>query len=161
MTYLLIQLFLYLICALVLGLLLGWVIWGARSSRLIAEAKSDGERALREQKERCSEDKAVLQTIIERQTAALEAARAETGRLEKLAALNVENVALAEPQTIPQPAPSGQVRPYHLSVVKSVDGAIVLSGIAPDEAERDKIHALASEIFGEGRFQSRIALADS
>lgn len=43
MTYLLSQLWLYLLCAGLLGLLLGWVIWGWWSRRMIADAKANYE----------------------------------------------------------------------------------------------------------------------
>ncbi len=42
----------------------------------------------------------------------------------------------------------GQVSPYRLTATKAADGAIVLDGVAPGEAERDAVLAAAAEAFG-------------
>jgi len=44
MTYLISQLWLYLLCAGILGLLLGWVIWGWRGRQMVADLRAEQER---------------------------------------------------------------------------------------------------------------------
>jgi len=44
MTYLISQLWIYLLCSGLLGLLLGWVIWGWTSRRYLADARAEHER---------------------------------------------------------------------------------------------------------------------
>ena len=44
MTYLISQLWLYLLAAGLLGLLLGWIIWGWRSRQMIADLKAEQQK---------------------------------------------------------------------------------------------------------------------
>lgn len=61
MTYLISQLWLYLLCAGLLGLFLGWIIWGWWNRRLIAEAKADYERERLALEQKFETDKVALQ----------------------------------------------------------------------------------------------------
>ena len=61
MTYLFSQLWLYLLCAGLLGLLLGWIIWGWWNRRLVAEAKAGYERERLALEKRFEMDKIALQ----------------------------------------------------------------------------------------------------
>jgi predicted flap endonuclease-1-like 5' DNA nuclease len=61
MTYLISQLWLYLLCAGLLGLLLGWVIWGWWGRRLIADARADHERERLALEQRFEADRVSLQ----------------------------------------------------------------------------------------------------
>lgn len=61
MTYLVSQLWLYLLCAGLLGLLLGWVIWGWMSRRHLADARADHERQQLSLKRGFETEKATLE----------------------------------------------------------------------------------------------------
>ncbi|MBX2805653.1 MAG: OmpA family protein [Hyphomicrobiales bacterium] len=52
-----------------------------------------------------------------------------------------------------------KVSPYRLSASKSSNGAIVLTGYAPSEVERNVVVRQASDIFGAGRIKNEIKLA--
>ena len=64
MTYLIMQIFLYLICALLLGLILGWFIWGRLSDRVRA-MQSERDEALAKLRARGdgSQDRAKLDAL--------------------------------------------------------------------------------------------------
>lgn len=118
MTYLLSQLFLYLICALLLGLLLGWVIWGWRSRRLIAEAKAEGEQALRAQQQECAAEKSRLQAIIDKQAKAAEEPQPLIAETPEAKAAEPEKFAT----DAPKPASLYATRPTEVDDLKQVKG---------------------------------------
>lgn len=127
MSYLLSQLFLYLICALLLGLLLGWVIWGWWGRRSIDEMKAEGERVLRAQQQKCEAEKAELQAIIDEQAASLEKAKAAPS-LEKAKASPSGTSATTAKKAekfmtdAPKPAALYETRPAEVDDLKEIKG---------------------------------------
>lgn len=98
MTYLLSQLWLYLFCVGLLGLLLGWVIWGWGSRRQIAKVKAGQESARLEMQRVFDSEKSSWTQTLEKEQAATAIARDETGkaRLSLTTELERERKATAE-----------------------------------------------------------------
>lgn len=133
MTYLLSQMFFYLVCALLLGLLLGWVIWGWWGRRLIAEARSEGEQALRDQRQKCDAEKAELQATIDNQAKALEGAQARSAKAPEAKSAKSEKLTKSTKSEksstskkfvtdAPRPASLYQSRPSDVDDLKKVKG---------------------------------------
>jgi len=96
MTYLISQLWLYLLCAGLLGLLLGWIIWGWTSRRLMAEAKAGHEKERRSLESGFESEKMALQD--QRAAAFLERDEALNAKASLVDVLESERKTAAEAQ---------------------------------------------------------------
>ncbi len=76
MTYLLTQMTLYMLCALILGLILGWLIWGRLAARL---RQAEADRAELSSKLKLRGDGSEQKAHIDRLNAELDACRKERG----------------------------------------------------------------------------------
>lgn len=94
MTYLISQLWLYLLCAGLLGLFLGWIIWGWWNHRLFADAKVGYERERLALERRYETDKVALQE--DRTAALLERDEAIKAKVLLVGELEGERKAVAE-----------------------------------------------------------------
>ena len=127
MTYLISQLFLYLICAILLGLLLGWVIWGWWGRRQIAEAKAEAERALLDQQQQFNAEKAELELRLHDKELAIDADQPGIAVKEGTAPKPKSDRFMTD---APKPASLYQSRPSNVDDLQAIHGiGPVMEGI--------------------------------
>ncbi len=133
MGYLLTQLFFYIICALLLGFFLGWVIWGWRNRTSEGDGNASLEQALKAHQQECQAEKAKLQTVIDEQAAALEQARADLAAVPAMPepappvpaappAPAAQETAGKFTTTAPKPASLYETRPAEVDDLKEIKG---------------------------------------
>jgi len=103
MIYLSMEMLLYLLCATLLGVMLGWLIWGVRSKLRVAEARAQSDRLRQVMNRTIEADRAEMAKTIEAERSAAQALRDEAKRLveaereaSRLAALEMQNAIDAE-----------------------------------------------------------------
>lgn len=158
MGYLLSQMTFLLLGAFLLGLLLGWIIWGRFKARIgeleaeIARLRGDNDR-LKAELDACGRARAELERRLREAEAALVSARSRPTVVSQPASSLVSTpVAKAPapkpaPKAAPKPAPKKATAPKKVSAPVKPDDLRRLIGIGP--VNEKKLHALGIRTFAQ------------
>lgn len=153
MGYLLSQMFWLMLLAFLLGLLLGWIIWGRFKARIgeleaeIARLRGDNDR-LKAELDACGRARAELERRLREAEAALVSARARPAPApQPVASLVSAPVARAPAKPKPAPKPKAAPAPKVVAAPAKPDNLRRMIGIGP--VNEKKLHGLGIKTFAQ------------